>query len=273
MGVGINGEKERRGDLPMSLLVLNEHHHIFYDWYAGEDERPCLIFLHEGLGCAAQWKEFPQRLCQRTGCPGLVYDRIGHGKSSPLTHPRTIRYLHEAALDELPKVIEALIPGQRFILVGHSDGGSISLIFCAKQHPLLLGSITVAAHVFVEQVSLDGIARAKEAFAQGKLRKGLVRYHGDNTEPLFTAWAETWTSPWFASWHIEDLLPSIDVPLLVLQGRDDQYGTSAQVETIVKTAGGPATPLLLEDCGHAPHLEFPELSLDLMSCFVNRLAR
>ena len=257
----------------MSLLVLNAQHQIFYDRYEGEAERPCLIFLHEGLGCAAQWKEFPHLLCQRTGCPGLVYDRIGHGKSSPLIHPRTNQYLHQAALDELPKVVEALIPGQRFILVGHSDGGSISLIFGAARHPLLLGIITVSAHVFVEQVSLDGIAQAKEAFAQGKLKKGLARYHGDKTESLFKAWAETWTSPWFASWNIEDLLPSIEVPLLVLQGRDDQYGTPAQVDAIVDGSSGPATPLLLEDCGHAPHLEFPELTLDLMSCFVNRLAR
>ena len=257
----------------MSLLVLNEQRHIFYDWYEGEHERPCLIFLHEGLGCAAQWKEFPQYLCQRTGCPGLVYDRIGHGTSSPLIHPRTIHYLHEAALDELPKVIEALIPGQQFILVGHSDGGSISLIFGAERHPLLLGIITVSAHVFVEQVSLDGIAKAQEAFAQGKLKKGLARYHRDKTESLFKAWAETWTSPWFASWNIEGLLPSIEVPLLALQGRDDQYGTSAQVDAIVDRSAGPATPLLLEECGHAPHLEFPELTLDLMSCFVNRLSR
>ena len=257
----------------MGLLVLNTQHQIFYDQYEGEAERPCLLFLHEGLGCAAQWKEFPYLLCQRTGCPGLVFDRIGHGKSSPLIHPRTIRYLHEAALDELLKVVEALIPGQRFILVGHSDGGSISLIFGAARHPLLLGIITVSAHVFVEQVSLDGIAQAKEAFAQGKLKKGLARYHGDKTEPLFKAWAETWTSPWFATWNIEDLLPSIEVPLLVLQGRDDQYGTPAQVDAIVDGSSGPATPLLLEECGHAPHLEFPELTLDLMSCFVNRLAR
>jgi len=257
----------------MSLVVLDEHRHLFYEQYEGEAERPCLVFLHEGLGCVAQWNDFPQRLCHRTGCPGLVYDRLGHGKSSPLIQPRTIRYLHEAALDELPKVVESLIPGQRFILIGHSDGGSISLIFSAERHRLLLGAITVAAHVFVEQVSLAGIRKAEEVFVQGKLRNGLARYHGKKTEQLFKAWAETWASPSFRSWTIEDLLPSIEVPLLVLQGRDDQYGTATQVEAIVNKSGGPATPLLLEDCGHAPHLDFPELTLDLMSCFVNRLAR
>jgi pimeloyl-ACP methyl ester carboxylesterase len=257
----------------MSLLALSEHRQIFYEQYEGESGRPCLVFLHEGLGCVAQWKDFPRRLCLRTGCPGLVYDRIGHGKSSPLVHPRTIRYLHEAALDELPKVLEALIPDQRFILIGHSDGGSIGLIFGAEQPPLLLGIVTVAAHVVVEQVSIDGIAKAKEAFSQGKLKKALGRYHGDKTEVLFKAWAGTWTSPWFRTWSIEDLLPSLTTPLLVLQGRDDQYGTPAQVDAIVTKSGGPATPLLLEDCGHAPHLDFPELTLDLMACFVNRVAR
>jgi pimeloyl-ACP methyl ester carboxylesterase len=257
----------------MSFLVLNEQHHIFYNWHEGDAERPCLIFLHEGLGSVGQWQDFPQRLCRRTGCPGLVYDRLGHGKSSSLINPRTLHYLHEYALDELPKVIEALIPGRRFILVGHSDGGSISLIYGAARPPLLLGIITVAAHVFVEQVTVEGVEKAEKAWSQGKLKQRLSRYHGEKTERLFTAWSATWRSSWFASWNIEDLLPSIEVPLLVLQGRDDQYGTSSQVETIVSKSAGPATPLLLEDSGHAPHLDFPELTLDLMACFVNRLAR
>jgi pimeloyl-ACP methyl ester carboxylesterase len=257
----------------MSHLALDDCHHIYYERLEGDSTRPWLVFLHEGLGSVAQWHDFPAHLCRRTRCPGLLYDRIGHGKSSPLTCPRTIDYLHQAATDELAKVVESLIPGQRYILVGHSDGGSIGLISGAARSPHLLGIITVAAHVFVEQVSLDGIAHAKEAFAQGKLKKGLARYHGDKTEPLFKAWAETWMSPWFRSWNMTDLLPSIEVPLLVLQGRDDRYGTPFQVDTIVNHSAGPATPLLLEDCGHAPHLEFPELTLDLMSCFVNRLAR
>lgn len=257
----------------MSRLALDDRHLVYYERLEGDDSRPCLVFLHEGLGSVAQWRDFPERLCQRTRCPGLVYDRIGHGHSSPLLHPRTSDYLHQAATDELAKVIAALIPGQRFILVGHSDGGSIGLIFGATRHPYLLGIVTVAAHVFVEQVSLDGIAQAQKAFAHGTLHKGLARYHGDKTEALFKAWAATWTSPEFRSWSIVELLPSIEVPLLVLQGRDDRYGSPSQVDAIVNQSAGPATPLILEDCGHAPHLEFPELTLDLMSCFVHRLAR
>lgn len=257
----------------MSLLTLDGNQQIYYERYAGESQRPCLVFLHEGLGCTALWQDFPQRLCQRTGCSGLAYDRIGYGQSSPLIHTWTIHYLHEYALHELPLVLEALLRDQRFILIGHSDGGSISLLFGAERWPRLIGAITVSAHVFVEQISIDGIEQAKESFVQGRLRRGLTKYHGDKTEPLFSAWAETWTSPWFRSWNIEYLLPSIEVPLLVLQGRDDQYGTAAQVDAIVNKSSGPATPLILEDCKHSPHLEFPELTLDLMSCFVNRLAR
>ncbi|MDR2550222.1 MAG: alpha/beta hydrolase [Desulfobulbus sp.] len=257
----------------MSHLVLGEWHQLYYESLTGDAGRPWLVFLHEGLGSVAQWGGFPQELCSRTRCPGLVYDRLGHGQSSALVSPRTGRYLHEYALDELPKVLAALLPGQRFVLIGHSDGGSISLIFGAENPGGLLGIVTAAAHVMVEEVTVEGVRNALAAWEQGKLRKGLGRYHGEKSQTLFRAWAETWTSPEFRSWSIEALLPSIAVPLLVLQGRDDQYGTPAQVEAIVTRSGGSATPLLLEECGHSPHLDFPELTLDLMACFVNRLAR
>ena len=255
----------------MSILKLDEQASLYYEAYTGKVERPTLLFLHEGLGCVELWRDFPERLCQRTGCPGLVYDRLGFGKSSPLHHRRTIHYLHQSALVELPQVIEALLLGRPFVLIGHSDGGSISLIFGAEQSPHLKGIITEAAHVFVEQVSIEGIQQADEAFAGGKLQKGLSRYHGEKTEALSQAWSATWQSPWFASWNIEYLLPAISVPLLVLQGRDDQYGTAAQVQAIVAGAGGRATPALLEDCGHAPHQEFPGLALDIMACYINRI--
>jgi len=258
----------------VSQLVLGERHQLFYEEVAGDaDDRPWLVFLHEGLGSVVQWGSFPHDLCHRTRCPGLLYDRLGHGQSSALTQPRTSRYLHECALDELPKVLAALIPGQRFLLIGHSDGGSISLIFGATKPEGLLGIVTMAAHVMVDQVTVAGVEQALAAWKQGKLKRGLARYHGEKSEALFEAWAHTWTSPWFRSWSIEDLLPSIAVPLLVLQGMDDQYGAPGQVDAIVNRAGGPATPLLLEGCGHAPHHDFPALALDLMGCFVNRVAR
>lgn len=246
---------------------------IFHVLYPGDPGRPFLVFLHEGLGSVAQWRDFPETLCRRTGCPGLVYDRQGHGRSSPLTSPRSIHYLHHHALVEWPQVLASCIPGASYFFIGHSDGGSISLIAGAERSPLLKGIITVAAHVVVEPCSLAGIERAKASYAEGNLRKALMRSHGDKTDTLFSAWSETWTSPWFRSWSIEYLLPAIEVPVLVLQGREDQYATMAQVDAIVRHTTGPATPLMLEDCGHAPHLEFPELTLDLMACFINRVGR
>lgn len=241
--------------------------------FAGDAQRPVLVFLHEGLGSVSQWSVFCEQLCRRTGCPGLAFDRHGHGLSPPLTQTRTIHYLHRHALDELPQVLAAYIPGRPYLLIGHSDGGSIALIAAAERPPLLRGIVTVAAHVFVESCCVQGIAQARAAYDEGGLRRALMRYHGDKTDTLFAAWADTWTSPWFRTWNIEYLLPSIEAPLLVLQGRDDQYGTIAQVDAITRHSAGPATPLLLEDCGHAPHREFPELTLDLMSCFINRVAR
>lgn len=232
-----------------------------------------LVFLHEGLGSISQWGGFCEQLCQRTGCPGLAFDRHGHGLSPPLTRARSIHYLHRHALEELPQVLEAHIPGRPYLLIGHSDGGSIALIAGAERSPLLRGIVTVAAHVFVESCCVEGIAQARDAYEEGGLRRALMRHHGDKTDTLFAAWADTWTSPWFRAWNLEYLLPSIEAPLLVLQGREDQYGTIAQVDAITRHSTGPATPLLLEDCGHAPHREFPELTLDLMSCFINRVVR
>ena len=257
----------------MSRVNLGPDRDLYYVQHPGKAGRPFLVFLHQGLGSVAQWRDFPEILCRRTGCPGLVYDRIGHGLSSPLPRNRTIHYLHGHGLSELPRGLEKLIPDSPYLLIGHSDGGSIALIAGSERPPLLKGIITAAAHVFVEHCSLEGIEQAKVHFAEGKLRTALQRYHGEKTDHLFSTWADTWTSSWFRSWNIEYLLPAIEAPLLVLQGREDQYGTTAQVDSIVQKTTGSATPLLLEDCGHAPHLEFPELCLDLMACFINRHAR
>ncbi|MBM9536980.1 alpha/beta fold hydrolase [Desulfobulbus alkaliphilus] len=254
----------------MSTLKIDDDYHLYYELYQGRPDHPWLIFLHEGLGSVAQWRNFPEQLCRKTSCPGLVYDRIGHGRSTSLRSKRTIHYLHEAALWELPRVLSALIPDHPFILIGHSDGGSISLILGAEQPANLRGIITEAAHVFVEPVTLEGIRGAADTFSRETQTK-LHQHHGDKTVDLFTAWSATWLQPWFSFWNIEYLLPAIQVPLLALQGRDDHYGTPAQVEAIVAGTAGRATPIMMEDCGHAPHLEFPELTLDLMSCFVNRI--
>ena len=255
----------------MPLLELESDYSLHYELIAGPPARPCLIFHHEGLGSVSQWRDFPQRLCAATGCPGLVYDRLGHGRSAPLRSPRTIHFMHEYALCELPRLLNALLPDRPYLLVGHSDGGSIALIHGAARPPGLVAIITAAAHVFVDDLTIAGITAAEQAYAAGRL-KGLVRHHGANTETMFTAWCRTWLDPAFRFWSIEYLLPAIQAPLLVLQGEDDQYGIPAQVETIAARAGGPATPLLLPGCGHSPHLEMPELTLEHMASFINQVA-
>ncbi len=233
-------------------------------------DNPYLVFVHEGLGCEAMWKRFPELLCKTTGCPGLIYDRLGYGRSSPLDRAHTIHYMHEYALTELPKLLETVIPNMGFILIGHSDGGSISLIYGAQRPSLLKGIITEAAHVFVEPETIAGIRSADKAWEKGVL-KGLSKYHGDNTESMFKAWSDIWLSNRFKYWNIENILPSIEVPLLVIQGEDDQYGSVAQVNSIVCKSSGSAQFELIENCGHAPHLEAQPIVLKLMSKFVDQI--
>eukprot|EP01034_Spumella_vulgaris_P041994 gene41994-52054_t len=183
----------------MAMLELAEGGQLYYQWIAAGDgaavgagaaSQPVLVFLHEGLGCAAMWKDFPARLCAQTGCQGLVFDRLGYGQSSPLRTGRSVHYLHRYALEELPQVL-ALLDGRPYVVLGHSDGGSIALIHAADQPSGLLGVVTEAAHVFVEEVTLAGIREARAAYGAGKLR-GLSRYHGDKTDQIFGAWADTW---------------------------------------------------------------------------------
>jgi pimeloyl-ACP methyl ester carboxylesterase len=257
-----------QGD-PLSTLILGANKTIHYKVISGKSSNPHLIFLHEGLGCTALWKDFPEQLCHKTQCAGLVYDRLGYGLSSPMEATRTIHYLHDYALKELPLVIESIIPQESYILVGHSDGGSISLIFGAEKPSLLKAIITEAAHVFVESETVAGIRVAHESFARGKLN-GLYKYHGPKTDRTFKAWSETWLSAWFRPWNIEYALPSIECAVLAIQGRDDQYGTENQVNSIVAKVTGGAESCFVPHCGHSPHSEQPERLVQIMSEFIER---
>lgn len=243
---------------------------IHYELIEGDTVKPLLVFLHEGLGCGAMWKGFPQRLCAATGCAGLVYDRQGYGQSSAMTAARSIHYLHHYALQELPTVMQRLAPGREHIVVGHSDGGSIALIYAAGRPPGLRAAVTAAAHVFVEDITLDGVRTAVDAHAAGKLR-GLARYHGEKAGQVFAAWADTWLAPPFKHWSIEYLLPAIACPLLALQGSGDQYGSGAQLDAIERGTPG-ARQQLLADCGHSPHIEQPEATVQAMAAFIAPLA-
>jgi pimeloyl-ACP methyl ester carboxylesterase len=219
---------------------------------------PTVVFLHECLGSITIWRDFPERIALLTGLDALVYDRRGHGRSPPLAGPRTDRYLHVEALDVLPALLDRC-GLDRAILFGHSDGGSIALLAAAALGDRVAGVVTEGAHVFVEEATLAGIRAAERAYATTDLRDRLARHHGDKTDALHRTWIETWLSPAFRGWNIEDRLPAIRCPLLAIQGLEDEYGTPEQVHAIVGGVSGPARSLLVPGCRHVPHREAPEV--------------
>ena len=231
---------------------------------------PTIIFLHEGLGSIGQWRDFPSAVCLMTGLDGLVYDRWGYGKSDPVSLPRHVRYLHDEALTTLPEVLKKC-EVEEAILVGHSDGGTIALIYAAVHPKLVLGIATEAAHVFVEDVTVKGIEEAVQIYRTTDLPGRLSKYHGTNTDPMFRGWAETWLSPEFRSWNVEEYLPGVACPVLSIQGVDDQYGTPAQVESIAEKVTGPARKLLIPACGHIPHHEARPTVLTAIRQFIDEI--
>ena len=235
----------------------------------GDENKPFIIFLHEGLGSIEMWKDYPERLCNELGYRGLVYDRNGYGKSSPLIKDRTPTYLHEYS-EELSEVINILLPNQEYILYGHSDGGSIALIHAAQNPKNLLGIYTEAAHVFVEQVTINGIVKAEEAWNKGKL-KGLSKYHGDKTEVIFNAWCKTWQTSEFRDWNIENLIQSIVCSVYSVQGTQDQYGTKKQLKSIQTNVPSKVKTIMIDQCGHSPFKEQPEETISLFKQFINSL--
>lgn len=242
---------------------------IRYTLIDGLPDNPCLVFLHEGLGCIEMWKDFPEQLCRRTGCPGLVYDRCGYGESSPLTRPRDIDYVHDYARTELSLLIDTILGDRDCILIGHSDGASIALIYGAADRPHLKAIVSEAAHVFVEEKTVAGIEAAHRHYLKHGV-PGLIKYHGDKSDTIFKAWAEVWLSDWFRSWNIEALLPAVTCPVLAIQGVEDAYGTVKQVESIVANVTGPAEPLIIEGCGHTPHLECKHTVMTSIQGFIDR---
>ncbi len=252
----------------MGKIELDRDLSLYYERIEGNMKKPELVFLHEGLGCTAMWKDFPELLCQETGCPGLIYDRLGYGKSSALNYPRDTDYLHGYALSELPAVLSLLIPERPYIIIGHSDGGSIGLIWAAQRPPLLQGLITEAAHVFIEPETLTGIKKAEQAYEDGKLTV-LSKYHGVKTDVIFKAWSDTWLSDWFKDWNIVNLLPQVRCPVLAVQGCDDQYGTQLQLDAITSQTSGATQSLMVKNCGHTPHAEQTAVVLKSMADFIN----
>lgn len=231
-------------------------------------ENPMLVFLHEGLGSIQQWWDFPFDVSHNSGCPALLYDRYGYGKSEALRESRRRNYLEEEALTALPDVLRALAIDGPVILVGHSDGGSIALIFAARFPQKVAGIITEAPHVMVEEISLSGIREAVSFYKSGGLKKMLTKYHGLKTDSMFFGWADTWLSFEHSDWNMLHLLPDIKAPVLAIQGEEDQYGTEAQIDSIVNRVSGPARKLMIPGCGHTPHIEAGELVAREMIDFI-----
>jgi pimeloyl-ACP methyl ester carboxylesterase len=236
------------------------------------DAAPTIVMLHEGLGSAAIWGKFPERLAAATGAGVFVYSRAGYGNSSPGKLPRSISFMHEEATDVLPRVLAA-IGFQRGILFGHSDGASIAAIYAGSvQDHRTRGLVLIAPHFFTEEMGLAEIRRAREAFAAGPLREKLKRWHVD-VDCAFRSWSEPWLDPQFRNWDITEALRYIRVPILIVQGDKDQYGTLRQLEVANEECFCPVETAVLPDTRHDPCREAPELTLNAVSDFINRLLR
>ena len=253
---------------------------IEHQWIARERvDQPLIVFLHEGLGSLSMWKDFPQQLCEAAACRGLVYSRPGYGRSTPRdpSEAWTTAFMHEQAHEVLPALLHALdvdtntdTTTDKPWLFGHSDGGSIALLYAARFASRVVGTIVLAPHIKVEEFGLIGIRAAREAYLHGDLKSGLARHHND-PDSAFWGWNTIWLAPAFKAWNIEAELANITGPVLAVQGTQDQYGTMAQIDGIALHA--PQTALLkLQECGHSPHRDQPQVVIAAASEFIRRHA-
>lgn len=229
---------------------------------------PAIVFLHEGLGSVSMWRDFPQKVADATGCEAVVYSRAGYGRSDPATLPRAVGYMHDEGLAVLPALL-AELDLERPILFGHSDGGSIALICAGGTDTPLAGVIAMAPHVLVEDISVSSIAQAKVAWTTTDLPARLGKYHND-VDAVFRGWNDIWLHPDFRAWNIEEYLPRIAVPVMAIQGEDDEYGTMDQIDRIAAQAKD-VELVKLADCRHSPHKDQPQAVIDAVVEFVERV--
>jgi len=228
-----------------------------------------LIFLHEGLGSIAQWKDFPELLCRMTGINGFLYDRFGYGKSDLISGKREINYIREEAFNYLPAIISAeKLNEKKIILVGHSDGGAIGLLFASTQPENLRCLISIAAHTFIEDTSVNGIRKAVEYYEKGELKEKLKKYHGEKTDTLFYNWSGLWLNKESHTWNMINDLKSINYPVLVIQGDSDEYGTEKQADIINQNVNGFSKKEIIFNCGHLPHIQARDYTAALIINFL-----
>lgn len=233
-------------------------------------DAPTLVLLHEGLGCVSLWKYFPEQLARATGMGVLAYSRAGYGGSDPSPLPRPLSFMHSEGLTVLPQVLNAA-GIRKAVLVGHSDGASIALIHAGGSgDERVKGLVLMAPHVLVEEITLAGIRAAGEAYEKTGLRQRLQSHHGDNVDGAFLGWHRAWLDPGFRWWNLESFLPAIQVPVLLIQGEEDNYGSVLQLETIERRLPKKPEILLLAACGHAPFRDQPEATIRAIAAFVAR---
>ncbi|MDG2339936.1 MAG: alpha/beta hydrolase [Paracoccaceae bacterium] len=231
-----------------------------------------IVLLHEGLGCLALWRDFPKAIAEATGCGVFVYSRAGYGRSDTVILPRPLDYMTREATDVLPKILD-VIGVRRTILLGHSDGATIAAIYTGSHEDhRVRGLILMAPHFFCEEMGVQEIAKAKVAFEQGDLSTRLGKYHSDPTV-AFRGWSDAWLDPDFAQWDASDVIDFLRVPVFAIQGHDDQYGTIAQVDTLVDRCYAPVDVAILDDCQHAPHFDQPDVVIAKVREFVERLLK
>ena len=241
---------------------------IEYRLIPGDATKPYLVFLHEGLGSVSLWRDFPDRVARRTGHRALVYSRFGYGQSAPLEAPREPRFMHDEALDVLPRLLAGLHI-TRPILIGHSDGASIALIHAAEPRHAISAVVAMAPHVFVEPVTVESIAKAADTYETTDLRARLARHH-THVDDAFHGWSRIWLSPRFRTWSLGAELQRLTCPALLIQGEDDEYGTLAQLDAIVEAAPGSMQKVVLANCGHAPQRDQPDAVMDAIAGFLER---
>lgn len=235
--------------------------------------KPVLVFLHEGLGSMAQWRDFPARLSTETGCAAMLYDRYGYGLSEAFDGIRNSEYMPDEAFDFLPQLLEKAGITEKIILVGHSDGGTIALLFASRFPDKVTAVITEADHVISEDITLNGVRQITAEYESGNLKKLLSKFHPGKTDAMFYSWSKFWLQKAQANWHIKDALPAITAPVLAIQGKDDRYGSVKQLTVKLELIGGQTEVLYIPACGHVPHFEAMEPVLGKMKAFILRLIK
>ena len=257
---------------PKTPLTVDGKQLEYFALGPSPDKAPTIVLLHEGLGCAALWRDFPAKLAQATGMGVFVYSRLGYGQSDAAELPKPLDFMTREAVDVLPQVLDQM-GFERGILMGHSDGATIAAIYAGSVADLRVrGLVLMAPHFFTEPAGLESIRETKKTFETTDMAQKMAKYH-KNPEIAFRGWNDVWLDPKFESWNVAEVIDYLRIPTLAIQGRDDQYGTLGQIEEIENRAYSPVDTVVLDDCQHAPHLEQTEAVLAAVSEFATRLER